>query len=126
MRKPFLHRAVAQARRFALVWCCGLSLGLLAGGAHAVTCTSAAAVNNWSVVGTWSCGHVPVNGDDVVIIAGGTTTLDVNSNTLASLTVNGTLVATKTDEMFAAGGVGVFVGGDGNLVAVDRFSIKTP
>ena len=43
-----------------------------------------------------------------------------------SLTVNGTLVATKTDDTFAAGGVGVFVGGDGNLVAVDRFSIQTP
>jgi hypothetical protein len=43
-----------------------------------------------------------------------------------SLTVNGTLVATKTDDTFAAGGVGVFVGGDGNQVAVDRFSIQTP
>jgi hypothetical protein len=43
-----------------------------------------------------------------------------------SLTVNGTLVATKADDTFAAGGVGVFVGGDGNQVAVDRFSIQTP
>jgi hypothetical protein len=43
-----------------------------------------------------------------------------------SLTVNGTLVATKTDDTFAAGGVGVFVGGDGNQVGVDRFSIQTP
>jgi len=35
-------------------------------------------------------------------------------------------VATKTDDTFSAGGVGVFVGGDGNQVAVDRFSIQTP
>jgi hypothetical protein len=67
-------------------------LALVASGsALAVTCNSAAAVNNWSAVSTWSCGHVPANGDDVVITAGGTTTLDVNSNTLNSLTVNGTL-----------------------------------
>jgi len=59
---------------------------------------------------------------------------DVASNELSvravgnrlSLTVNGTLVATKTDDTFAAGGVGVFVGGDGNQVSVDRFSIHTP
>jgi hypothetical protein len=43
-----------------------------------------------------------------------------------SLTVNGTLVATKTDDTFTAGGVGLFVGGDGNQVAVDRFSILKP
>ncbi len=59
---------------------------------------------------------------------------DVASNELSvravgtrlSLTVNGTLLATKTDDTFAAGGVGVFVGGDGNQVSVDRFSIHTP
>jgi len=61
------------------------------GSAWAVACNSVAAVNNWSVVATWSCGHVPVAGDDVTITAGGTTTLDVNSNSLSSLTVNGAL-----------------------------------
>jgi hypothetical protein len=43
-----------------------------------------------------------------------------------TLSVNGTEVATKTDDTFAAGGVGLFVGGDGNEVSVDRFSIQTP
>jgi hypothetical protein len=43
-----------------------------------------------------------------------------------SLSVNGSPVATRTDDTFASGGVGVFAGGDGNEVAVDRFSIHTP
>jgi hypothetical protein len=43
-----------------------------------------------------------------------------------SLSVNGTLVATKTDDTFSAGRVGLFVGGDGNQVSVDRFSIQSP
>jgi hypothetical protein len=41
-----------------------------------------------------------------------------------SLTVNGTQVAATTDDTFSKGGVGVFAGGDGNQVAVDRFSIQ--
>lgn len=69
---------------------------LFAAPALALTCTSAAGVNNWSVVATWSCGRVPANGDNVVIAAGSTTTLDVNSNSLASLTVNGTLIVAAT------------------------------
>ncbi len=79
----------------------GVMLLSAASGAHALTCTSTAAVNNWSVAATWSggvgnCNRVPANGDDVIISAGGTTTLDVNSNTLASLTVNGTLTVAST------------------------------
>ncbi len=97
------------------VWYCALFLALFAGGAHAVTCTSAAAVNNWSTVATWSCGHVPANGDDVVIAVGGTTTLNVNSNTLASLTVNGTLTIN------AAAGLTMTV--TGNIAVTGTFSV---
>ena len=46
-------------------------------------------------------------------------------NTL-TLLVNGVQVTTRTDSTFTAGGVGLFVGGDGNQVAVDHFSIQTP
>jgi hypothetical protein len=42
-----------------------------------------------------------------------------------TLAVNGTEVATRTDSALAAGGVGLFVGGDGNNVAVDRFTVQT-
>jgi hypothetical protein len=43
-----------------------------------------------------------------------------------SLAVNGTQVATRTDGTFSNGRAGLFVGGDGNQVAVSRFAIQTP
>jgi hypothetical protein len=43
-----------------------------------------------------------------------------------TLSVNGTQVATKTDATLSGGGVGVFVGGDGNQVALDHFTVQTP
>jgi hypothetical protein len=43
-----------------------------------------------------------------------------------SLSINGTEVATRSDATFAGGNVGLFVGGDGNQVAVSHFSIQTP
>ncbi|MHB8696736.1 MAG: DUF6701 domain-containing protein [Sulfuricaulis sp.] len=87
---------VKSSLKIMVRWMLGAALLWAAGNAHAATCTSAAAVNNWSVAGTWSCGHVPANGDDVVISSGSTTTLDVNSNALNSLTVNGTLIVGAT------------------------------
>ena len=57
----------------------------------------------------------------------GTATNDVTvrtvGNTLTML-VNGTEVATRTDDALARGLVGVFVGGDGNQVSVDRFTVQ--
>jgi hypothetical protein len=46
-------------------------------------------------------------------------------NTL-SLSVNGTPVATRTDGSFGSGKAGLFVGGDGNQVAVSRFTLQAP
>jgi hypothetical protein len=66
-------------------------LGTWSGNVMAAVCTSGAGAVNWSAVATWSCGHVPANADDVVIAVGSTTTQDVSSNSLASLTVNGIL-----------------------------------
>jgi hypothetical protein len=43
-----------------------------------------------------------------------------------SLSINGTQVASRNDATLSNGNVGVFVGGDGNQVAVDHFSIQTP
>jgi hypothetical protein len=43
-----------------------------------------------------------------------------------SLSVNGAEVATRSDANLAGGNVGLFVGGDGNQVAVERFIIQTP
>jgi Domain of unknown function (DUF4388) len=46
-------------------------------------------------------------------------------NTL-SLIVNGVEVATRTDAAYAGGRIGLFVGGDGNQVALDHFVVQTP
>ncbi len=43
-----------------------------------------------------------------------------------SLTVNGEEVAAREDASLAVGNVGVFVGGDGNQVALDQIAIRTP
>jgi sortase A len=43
-----------------------------------------------------------------------------------SLVVNGIQVASRTDDALAAGGVGVFAGGDGNDVALQQFAVRTP
>ncbi|HEV7663444.1 MAG TPA: DUF4388 domain-containing protein [Chloroflexota bacterium] len=43
-----------------------------------------------------------------------------------SLSVNGTQVVTRTDATYTSGGVGIFTGGDGNVVAVDKLVVQTP
>jgi hypothetical protein len=43
-----------------------------------------------------------------------------------SFLVNGIPVASQTDTLLRAGAAGIFVGGDGNEVAVDRVVVRTP
>jgi hypothetical protein len=43
-----------------------------------------------------------------------------------SFLVNGIPVASQRDTMLRRGGVGVFVGGDGNSVAVERLAVRVP
>jgi hypothetical protein len=43
-----------------------------------------------------------------------------------TLLVNGTQVATRQDAVLSNGQVGLFVGGDGNQVAVSRFTVQNP
>jgi hypothetical protein len=43
-----------------------------------------------------------------------------------TLIVNGSEVASVTDDVLATGAVGVFVGGDGNQVALEQYSVQTP
>jgi capsular exopolysaccharide synthesis family protein len=45
---------------------------------------------------------------------------------ILTLSINGTQVATVADGALTAGGVGVFVGGDFNDVALDRFRVELP
>jgi signal peptidase I len=41
-----------------------------------------------------------------------------------TLTVNGTVVATQTDAQLGSGGIGVFLGGDGNEAVLDRLVVQ--
>jgi hypothetical protein len=43
-----------------------------------------------------------------------------------SLAVNGVEVGARTDATYPTGRVGIFVGGDGNQVALERFTVQTP
>jgi len=43
-----------------------------------------------------------------------------------TFTINGTRVAAVEDSVLTAGGVGVFVGGDFNEVALDHFTVELP
>lgn len=61
-----------------------LVLALLSAGAQAAVCTTNA-TGNWGTGGTWSCGHVPVAADTVVISRAITLSA---SSTIAGLTVN--------------------------------------
>ncbi|MGI9146401.1 MAG: DUF4388 domain-containing protein [Chloroflexota bacterium] len=64
---------------------------------------------------------------DAVHVGSATNELSVSAiGNRLSLSVNGAQIATLTDNAFSSGGVGVLVGGDGNQVALDHFSVQTP
>ena len=51
---------------------------------------------NWNTAGTWSCGHVPGH-ESVAVSVGHTVTMDVDSATLSTTTINGTLDASASN-----------------------------
>ncbi|HMU47025.1 MAG TPA: G8 domain-containing protein [Chitinophagaceae bacterium] len=58
---------------------------------NAITKTSAGN-GNWATGSNWIPAGVPATGDDVIIAAGHTITINTNTSDLSSLTINGTLV----------------------------------
>ncbi len=54
--------------------------------AQALTCTANTGTVNWTTIGTWSCGRIPINVDDVIIPNASIVTLTAAS-TITSLTV---------------------------------------
>jgi hypothetical protein len=52
------------------------------------TCTSTAGGGNWNDSTKWSTGTVPTTGDSVVISSGNPITVNVNTATIANLTIN--------------------------------------
>ncbi len=84
-----------------------LSLLLLCLGApaYAATCTSLGS-GNWSAPGTWSCGAVPVAGDDVIVANGHTVTVDMaavcRDLTINNGNANSTLIVAGANSLTAS------------------------
>ncbi len=96
-----------------------LAAAMLASGApaFAATCTANAS-GNWGTAGIWSCGNVPVNGDNVVIPNGVTVTLNVNSARIADLNVQagGVLQGDNTNKTFTINnGTGTDITNNGTI-----------
>ncbi len=89
-------------------------MAILPSTAAAVTCT--AANGNWSAVGTWSCGHVPLASDDVVI---------PNTNGV-NVTVDTAAVALSTT--FTAGNRAnlITISGSNSLTITNAITIGAP
>jgi hypothetical protein len=81
---------------------------------------------NWSDPAAWPDGTVPVAGEDVVVPAGHTITLDTNTPALNSLTINGVLQASDTKNLsITSDWVGVTDGGTLRVgTAADPFDYK--
>ena len=81
--------------------------------ALAANCTSQAVNGNWSAIGSWSCGRVPLASDDVVIANGNIITLDVPSATVNSLSIAD---GTNNSSLTIAGSNSLTVTTDVNIV----------
>ena len=84
----------------------GSMLLLMAATTNAATKTSAR-TGNWNDATMWSPSGIPANGDVVIIASSHVVTINVNTNDLASLTVNGTLTIgnNTTDRIVTVSGI---------------------
>ncbi len=81
----------------------------------AATCT-ASATGNWNTIGTWSCGHVPLSTDDVVVTAAAATTITVDTAAVANtVTVTNTAVAGTQNIILAVGSNSLTISAGGGL-----------
>ena len=100
-----------------------IAMVAFAQGAWAVTCTSLSA-GSWNLAGRWSCGHVPLAADTVVIAHN--ITLDTN-RTIAGLTVNaGVTLSGNNRNLRVSGPVvinGTYNTGGGDLTTTSSGSL---
>lgn len=80
------------------------------------TCTSQVTSGYWNTTGSWDCGHVPSAGEYVVIDTGDTITMDVDSNVLGDININGTL-NTSDGTSRALSGARINISTSGTLTA---------
>ncbi|MDQ5971334.1 MAG: hypothetical protein QG566_280, partial [Patescibacteria group bacterium] len=85
------------------------------GWVFSITCTSQVTTGNWNTAGTWSCGSVPTAGATTTIRAGDVITMDIASNVLGAITINGTLTTSGTN--YALSGTTLDISSTGTLTA---------
>jgi hypothetical protein len=83
-----------------LVLAVGLATVVAPRVALAATCDHSNGTASWDTSSTWSCGHVPLNTDDVTI-SGGTVNLDTTSAVAQSVSVSGGILAMGSDSTTA-------------------------
>lgn len=109
----FYHIGTKSLFRYPALFVITLACVLgIARGAEAETCTYAfAGSGTYNTAGNWDCGHIPGNGDDVVIPTATTTLLSVtpSSPTVRSITINGTgvLRLNSSVSLFATSSVSI-------------------
>ena len=70
---------------------------------------------------------VPWTPAPAVNAGNGTNTLNVQAiGSQLTFSINGQRVATQSDGALQEGSVGIFVGGDGNEVVIERFAVQVP
>ncbi|HEY0978967.1 MAG TPA: T9SS type A sorting domain-containing protein [Flavobacteriales bacterium] len=112
---PFIR--TVQGKRLTRWVLLSIVLAVLAVKAGAQTNTYTAATGNWSTAANWSLAHIPIAGEQVVIPAGRSVTIDATtipaSGTIASLTIGGTLTysAATARTISVAGQVQIDAGG---------------
>ena len=79
------------------------------------SCTSQVATGNWNTIGTWDCGVVPTTGIATTIRAGDTITMNVASNVLGYITINGILNTSSSS--YALSGATLNITSTGTLTA---------
>lgn len=88
MKNPLRLQRYYRLSRFIFLLVLFFTLSVAA---HAVTKTSTGS-GNWNNGNTWSPSGVPATGDNVIILAGHTVTINTNTTGISSLTIQGTLI----------------------------------
>jgi hypothetical protein len=83
-----------------LVLAVGLAAVVAPRAALAATCDHSSGTASWDTPSTWSCGHVPLNTDDVTI-TGGTVNMDTTSAVAQSVFISGGILSMGSDSTTA-------------------------
>lgn len=100
-----------------------LSLVLILINQRVIAQTNTASNGNWSSIGIWSLGAIPATDTNVVIPAGVTVFVDMNTDFINDLTVNGTLIVNNAASVSLNIKGNITVGSNGVLTNNGRIDL---